>query len=129
LTLPPTKPNFAILIYCVNSQYANSINVRSGPGTNYAVLGDPLPVGKCLAFRAVSEQGTWLLVASNQTDPALRQYEGGWIYRELLGLGTLGSIDLPPVTLTPTPTSTPTPTITPSAPATDTPTPAGTPAL
>ena len=35
--------------------------------------------------------------------------EGGWIFRELLGLGEEGPIDLPAVTLTlaPSPTTTP----------------------
>ena len=53
-------------------------------------------------------------------DVAHQQYEGGWIFRELLGLGLSGPIDLPAVTLTatPTPSNTPgpsnTPTIAPS---------------
>ncbi len=120
LTPSATKQPFETLNYCVNSLYANTINVRSGPGTNYAVLGEPLRLRQCLAFRAVNEGETWLLIAPNQEDPAHQQYEGGWIFRELLGLGLNGPIDLPAVTLTATPTpsdtSTPsnTPTITPS---------------
>ena len=121
-TSSPTRPAFEILIYCVNSLYANTINVRSGPGTIYAPIGDPLQVGKCLAFRGRNDEGTWLLIAPNQTDLSLSQYEGGWIYRELLGLGAEGPIDLPAVTLTPTPTPSDTPTITPTFTPTDTPT-------
>jgi len=112
LTASPTKAAFEILIYCVNSPYAYAINVRSGPGTTYPPLGEPLLVGKCLAFRAQNEERTWLLVAPNQADPIVQQYEGGWIARELLGLGSIGSIDLPAVTLTPTPIPSDTPTIT-----------------
>ncbi len=136
-TVTPTKPSptpsitkqpFETLTYCVNSLYAFTINVRSGPGTNYAVLGEPLHNGTCLAFRAVNEEETWLLIAPGQTAPALQQYEGGWIFRELLGLGLTSPIDLPAVTLTATPTPSRTPTITPTetppaATDTDTPTP------
>ena len=113
-TPSPTNLPFNRLTFCVNSLYANSINVRSGPGTNYAPMGEPLPVGECLAFSARNEEGTWLQVAPGQTDPTLAQYEGGWIFRELLGLGSSGPIDLPAVTLTPTPTASNTPTITPT---------------
>jgi hypothetical protein len=133
LTPSATKQPFETLNYCVNSLYAFNINVRSGPGTNFAVQGEPLSVGKCLAFRAVNEEETWLLIAPGQMDPALRQYEGGWIFRELLGLGLSGPIDLPAVTVTVTstpsrtPTSTATFTVTASATVTDTPLPTVTP--
>jgi hypothetical protein len=128
-----TKIPFITLTYCVNSLYANSINVRAGPGTIYAPIGDPLLVGKCLIFSATNEEETWLQVALSQTDPALQQYEGGWIFRDLLGLGESGSINLPAVTLTFTPTPSDTPTITPtftrtpSPTASDTPTPTASP--
>ena len=122
LTSSPTKPIFETITFCVNSLYANTINVRSGPGTNYARQGEPLEVERCLKFRARNEDETWLLVAPGQLDPTLQQYEGGWIFRELLGLGTTGSIDLPAVTLTPTPTPSDTPTITPTFTRTLTPT-------
>jgi SH3-like domain-containing protein len=138
LTPSATKQPFETLNYCVNSLYANTINVRSGPGTSYAVLGEPLKLRQCLAFRAVNEIETWLLIAPNQEDAAHQQYEGGWIFRELLGLGLSGPIDLPAVTMTftptpsdtPTPSNTPTitpsPTLTPTETATDTPEPTNT---
>jgi hypothetical protein len=128
-TPSPTNLPFNRLTFCVNSQYANSINVRSGPSTNYAPMGGPLPVDECLAFSARNEEGTWLQIAPGQTDPTLAQYEGGWIFRELLGLGSSGPIDLPAVTLTPTPTASDTPTITPTFTRTLTPTPTDTPTL
>ena len=103
-------PAFQRLTFCVNSRAVNSINVRSGPGIIYPRIGDPLPVGSCLDFRGQNEEGTWLLIAPNQAEPFLRQYEGGWIFRELLGLGAEGPIDLPAVTLTPIPSPTTTPT-------------------
>jgi hypothetical protein len=129
VTPSPTNRPFNRLGLCVLSEYANRINVRSGPGTNFAPLGDPLLVDTCLFFSARNEEATWLQIAPNQQDASLRQYEGGWIYRDLLGLGTTGPIDLPAVTLTPTPTPSDTPTITPtltrtpSATPTDTPSP------
>jgi len=129
LTPSPTNLPFNKLTFCVNSLYANSINVRSGPGTIYAPLGEPLLVGKCLDFSARNEEATWLQVAPNQPDATLRQYEGGWIFRELLGLGLIGPIDLPAVTLTPTPTPGDTPTITQTFTRTLTSTPTDTPTL
>jgi hypothetical protein len=111
--------------------------VRAGPGTIYPPIGAPLLVGTCLDFSARNEEGTWLQIAPNQLNPTLQQYERGWIFRELLGLGTGGPIDLPAVTLTPTlppsetptitPTFTRTPTETPSLTPTETPSPTETP--
>jgi len=114
ITPSPTNRPFTRLGLCVESEFANSINVRSGPGTIYAPLGEPLLVGTCLFFSARNEEATWLQVAPNQQDASLGQYEGGWIFRELLGLGAMGPIDLPAVTLTPTPLPSDTPTITPT---------------
>jgi hypothetical protein len=122
-TPSPSREPFPILIYCINSLYANTINVRSGPGTTYARMGEPLLIGKCLAFSARNEEGTWLQIAPNQPDSTLDQYTGGWIFRELLGLGTTDPINLHAVTLTPTPTPSDTPTITPTFTRTPTPTP------
>jgi hypothetical protein len=113
-TPSPTNQPFNRLGLCVKSDYANSINVRSGPGTIYAPLGEPLLVETCLFFNARNEEATWLQIAPNQPDESLTQYEGGWIFRELLGLGSAGPIDLPAVTLTPTPTPSETPTVTPT---------------
>ena len=135
ITSSPTNRPFPRLGLCVQSEYANRINVRSGPGTIYPPLGEPLLVDTCLFFNARNEEMTWLQIAPNQQDASLRQYEGGWIYRELLGLGPMGPIDLPAVTLSPTPlpsdtptitptfTRTPTATLTPSETATETPSP------
>jgi hypothetical protein len=129
VTPSPTNQPFNRLGLCVKSDYANSINVRSGPGTIYAPLGEPLQVDTCLFFSARNEESTWLQIAPNQPDTSLQQYEGGWIFRELLGLGTTRPIDLPAVTLTPTLPPSETPTITPTATATpsQTRTPTGTP--
>jgi hypothetical protein len=122
-TPSPTNRPLNRLGLCVESEFANSINVRSGPGTIYAPLGEPLLVGSCLFFSARNEESTWLQIAPNQLDPSLGQYEGGWIFRDLLGLAPTASIDLPAVTLTPTPTPSDTPTITPTFTRTLTPTP------
>ncbi|HEX9332043.1 MAG TPA: toll/interleukin-1 receptor domain-containing protein, partial [Anaerolineales bacterium] len=126
LTSSPTQIPFNRLTFCVNSVYANSINVRSGPGTIYPPIGQPLQVGKCLDFSARNEEATWLQIAPNQPDATLEQYVGGWIFRELLGLGTIGPIDLPAVTLTPTPIPSDTSTITPTFTRTPTETPSPT---
>ena len=118
-----TKQTFPILRFCINVLIdVHNINVRSGPGTTYAVLGEPLEVDACLNFRALNEDETWLLIAPNQSTPSLQQYDGGWIRRDLLGLGQSGPVDLPVVTLTPIPTSTSTFTVTPSFTPSSTPT-------
>jgi hypothetical protein len=114
MTPSPTNRPLSRLGLCVISDYANTINVRSGPGTIYPPIGQPLPVNICLFFSARNEESTWLQVAPNQPDASFQQYEGGWIFRELLGLGTTGPIDLPAVTLTSTPIPSDTPTITPT---------------
>lgn len=129
-TASATKQTFETVRLCINVLIdVRTINVRSGPGTTYAVLGEPLDLDSCLTFRALNEDETWLLIAPDQSDPNLRQYEGGWVRHDLLGLGQIGSVNLPVVTLTSTPTITPsatassTPTITPTSTATNTPTP------
>jgi hypothetical protein len=128
LTASATNRPLNRLGLCVESDFAFSINVRSGPSSVlYAPLGEPLLVGTCLFFSARNEESTWLQIAPNQPDASLRQYEGGWISRELLGLGPTGPIDLPAVTLTPTPTPSETPTITPTFTRTPTLTPTETP--
>jgi len=116
-----TKQTLKTVKLCINVDLdVRNINVRSGPGTTYAVLGEPLDLDSCLTFRALNEDETWFLIAPGQSDPTLRQYEGGWIRHDLLGLGQIGSISLPIVTLTPTPTASSTFTITPSATASST---------
>ena len=122
-TASATRQTFPVLRFCINVLLdINNINVRSGPGTTYAVLGEPLDVDACLNFRALNSDETWLLISPNQSSPSLLQYDGGWIRRDLLGLGQTGPVDLPVVTLTPTPTSTSTFTITPSLTPSSTPT-------
>jgi hypothetical protein len=112
-----------MLRFCINILLdIHNINVRSGPGTTYAVLGEPLDVDACLNFRALNEDETWLLIAPDQNDISLQQYDGGWIRRDLLGLGQSGPVGLPVVTLTPTPTASSTPTNTQTATSSSTPT-------
>ena len=129
----PTNTPFETLGFCVLSvKDYPAVNVRSGPATYYPTLGEGLRVGRCLAFSGViinERDETWLLVATNQEDLEMQQYEGGWMRRDLLVPEDLtGPINLPPVTLTLTPTITPTftpsstPTRTPTPTASDTPT-------
>ena len=136
-TLTSTKPTstptstsqlFQSLRLCLNvAADVNNINVRSGPGTNYARLGEPLDIDSCLRFNAINEEGSWVQVALNQNETANQQYAGGWIRSDLFGL--TGPIDLPMVTLTPTPTRTASATITLTFTQTLSPTPSDTPAV
>jgi SH3-like domain-containing protein len=122
-TASATRQTFETVRLCINVALdVRNINVRSGPGTTYAVLGEPLDLDSCLTFSGLNEDETWFLIASDQSDLTMRQYEGGWIRHDLLGLEQTGSIRLPIVTLTPTPTSSSTYTITPSFTPSSTPT-------
>jgi hypothetical protein len=121
---------------CIKNLDVYNIYVRSGPSQKYAPLGELLTVrdmsgafkNVCLWFssRNENEDGIWFLVAPGQTDPALRQYEGGWIFSDLLGPSP---IELPLVTLTFTAAPSPTPTLTPTFTRTVTPSPTETPSL
>ena len=104
------------LPFCVSRKLSDvsAVNVRTGPGVDYPAFEDPLRVGKCLTFWAVSEDGLWMLIANDQADPEMQKFEGGWIRRDLLVPGVTGGVSLPVWTLTPTPTPSETPTITPT---------------
>ena len=134
---PVPTPTFRfILELCIKNLDVYNIYVRSGPSQKYAPLGellsvrDPSGVFKnvCLWFssRNENEDGVWFLVAPGQTDPDLRQYEGGWILSDLLGPSP---IELPLITLTFTATPSYTPTPTPTFTRTLTPSPTDTPSL
>ncbi len=91
----------------------NSVNVRSGPGVIYDVIGVARQDERYL-ITGQFPPGDWLQI----------DYNGkvGWIYRALVNIeGDAGQIppitDIPPTptfTPSPTPTDTPTPTLTPS---------------
>ena len=125
-----------LLELCIRNLDVYNIYVRSGPSQRYPPLGELLSVrdfsgafkNVCLWFQArnENEDGIWYLVAPGQTDPTLRQYEGGWILSDLLGPSPIG---LPLVTLTPTAIPSNTATLTPTPTRTSTPTPTETPSL
>jgi hypothetical protein len=77
----------------------------------------------CPGFSAqiLTDGDIWLLIASNQDEPTLQEFEGGWIRRDLLDRNTPIEI-LPIVVLTLTPTRTATFTITPTFTPSQTPT-------
>lgn len=149
-TQPTATPTLTVevfesLPFCIARDIARrftAIYVRTGPDDSYAPFEEGLLTKnartqnpQCLTFSAVSEDGLWLLIADDQTDPEVEKFEGGWIRRDLLVAGVSGTINLPVVTLTSTPvpsdtatitptfTRTPSPTVTPSPVPSDTPTP------
>ena len=153
-TQPTSTPTATVevlesLPFCVSRDIARrftAIYVRTGPADSYPPFDEGLLTKnprtqspQCLTFSAISEDGLWLLIANDQLDPELQTFEGGWIRRDLLVPGVSGTINLPVVTLTPTPipsdtptitptfTRTPSPTVTPSPIPSDTPTPTFTP--
>jgi hypothetical protein len=117
---------------CITAESPN-IYVRSGPGQTYVAKvldlrdesGKRLEVCPWFTGQITSGEDIWLLVAEDQREATLQEFEGGWIRRDLLDKNI--SIDiLPIVTLTSTPTPSDTPTITPSATPTLTPSPTST---
>ena len=123
-TKTPIPVNFILPTVCVQPPGdVFSVNVRTGPGTNHAVLPDvpPMAVGRCPYIGGHNEEDTWLMIAYHQPDPEFQPYEGGWIRKDLFDLST--PVFVPEITLTPTPTITPSPTITPTFTITSTPTP------
>jgi hypothetical protein len=129
-TASPTRtPQGIRLQICITAESGN-IYVRSGPGQTYEPkildVRDESGQVACPWFSArIENEGYfWLLLAPGQIE-SLREYEGGWIRRDLLDRESAVDI-LPAVTLTPTPTASSTPTITPSPTATNTLTPTAT---
>ena len=121
-TKTPIPVNFILPTVCVQpAGDIFAVNVRTGPGTNNAVLPEVLPmsVGKCPYIGGHNEEDTWFMIAYNQPDEEFQPYEGGWIRKDLFDLST--PVFVPEITLTPTPTITPTFTVT------STPTPTRTP--
>jgi hypothetical protein len=126
---PTSTPRGIRLQICITAD-TSTIYVRSGPGQIYAAkildVRDESGETVCPWFsaRIESEEYIWLLLAPGQID-ILRDYEGGWIRRDLLDRDNPPEA-LPIVTLTPTPTPSNTPTITPSFTPTLTPSPTNT---
>jgi hypothetical protein len=110
----------------------DAAEVREGPGENYDLQGDRLKADgtSCPFFdtRTENAEGTWYRFAAEQKEKYedFKNYVGGWIRADFLAVKTL---DLSPVTLTPTLTPTDTPTITPTFTRTPTPTPSNTPTI
>lgn len=132
-TATATRPTFTPTVtievveslpFCISRDIARrftAIYVRTGPDDTYPPFDEGLLTKnprtqnpQCLTFSATSEDGLWLLIANDQTDPEVVKFEGGWIRRDLLVAGVGGSVNLPVVTLTSTPTPSDTPTITPT---------------
>jgi hypothetical protein len=132
-TATATRPTFTPTVtievleslpFCISRDIARrftAIYVRTGPDDTYPPFDEGLLTKnprtqnpQCLTFSAISEDGLWLLIANDQTDPEVVKFEGGWIRRDLLVAGVGGSVNLPVVTLTSTPTPSDTPTITPT---------------
>lgn len=132
-TATPTLPFEVEVRICITAESPN-IYVRSGPGQTFGAevlelrdeTGKRLEVCPWFSAQVNNASDTWLLLASDQKDAALEEFEGGWIRRDLLDKNIPIDI-LPFVTLTPTPTASNTPTITPSATPTQTFTPTSTP--
>jgi hypothetical protein len=128
LTSTPTQIFEVVLRMCITAESSN-IYVRSGPGQTFEAkvldlrddLGRSLNVCPWFSAQIEGEGYVWLLIAPDQREESLEEFEEGWIRRDLLDKNIPIEI-LPAITLTPTPTPSNTPTITPSSTPTLTPT-------
>jgi hypothetical protein len=98
--LQEVTPVFRGIVATVKSDDNADINVRGGPGIDYALLGKLLP-GQQVPAVGRSPGGDWVQIAYPEA-------QGGvaWVYAHLVTLsGSLPVVELPP---TPTPLVTPT---------------------
>ena len=127
-TPSPTQVFEVVLRVCITAESPN-IYVRSGPGQTFeaSVLdlrddsGRSLTVCPWFSAQIEGEGYIWLLIAPDQREEFLEEFEEGWIRRDLLDRNIPIEI-LPVITLTPTPTPSNTHTITPTFTPTLTPT-------
>jgi hypothetical protein len=132
LTSTPTQIFEVVLRMCITAESSN-IYVRSGPGQMFEAsvldlrddFGRILNVCPWFSAQIEGEGYIWLLIAPDQREASLQEFEEGWIRRDLLDKNIPIEI-LPAITLTSTPTPSNTPTITPSFTPTLTPTATGT---
>jgi hypothetical protein len=115
-TAPRPEPTIAAVrgTGCTVSPTSGSVNVRTGPGTNYDVVSSFIP-GSTLEVIGISADESWYAVNLNG--------QQAWVSASVTFLsvacGTLATVEAPPtptptVTLTPSPTAsfTPSPTMT-----------------
>ena len=130
---PSPTPIFEVVLrMCITAESPN-IYVRTGPGQTFEAKvldlrddsGRSLEVCPWFSAQIESEGHVWLLIAPDQREESLEEFEEGWIRRDLLDRNIPIEI-LPAITLTPTPTPSNTPTITPTFTPTLTPTATGT---
>ncbi len=100
---PTRTPAPSEIKFCINSR---SINVRSGPGTNFLVMGG-LTFEDCLFFdaRTTVEEATWLRISHDQA--GYESLGGSWVHSDLVRPQDFEQLNLIVPTNTPTPTTTP----------------------
>ena len=110
-TLPPTpsEPTATPTPDAVTITVLQNMNVRSGPGTNYAVVGAG-QVGQSTKVVGRNDDGTWLQIEYPSAAGT------GWVYTELVQVnGDSQGVEIaeapppPPPTATPVPTAPPPP--------------------
>jgi hypothetical protein len=110
-TAPRPEPTIAAVsgTGCTVSPTSGSVNVRSGPGTNYDVISSFIP-GSTLNVIGTSADGSWYAVSLNG--------QQAWVAASVTFLSAacnaLATLEAPPtptptITFTPSPTSSPTP--------------------
>ncbi len=67
----------------------NGLNVRSGPGKNFDILGQIMPDEDGVIVDVISSDGSWMYTENPQTVGGLTAFEGdGWIFASMLATTT-----------------------------------------
>lgn len=77
-----------IHVYVIDKD-PNGLNVRSGPGKEFDILGRIMPDDDGVIIDIISSSGTWMLIENPQTVSGDTAYEGeGWVFAPLLATTT-----------------------------------------
>jgi SH3-like domain-containing protein len=87
LTSSPQSCN--IFAYVIDKD-PQGVNVRSGPGTNYKIIGNlPTTTDETLVDLVASQRG-WVQIGKAESQPRIQFQGKGWVAASLLGISTRG---------------------------------------
>jgi len=119
-TPPPAEPTATATPAAAEAVASQGMNVRSGPGTNYTIIG-AAQAGDRFVIKGKDPTGAWWQVTFNGQD--------GWLFGELVNATNTGAVAVaqnipvpPPPTATPVPQPTQPPAAQPTQPPADQPT-------
>jgi uncharacterized protein YgiM (DUF1202 family) len=77
-----------ISVYVIDKD-PNGLNVRSGAGKNFDVLGQIMPDEDGVIIDVIASNGSWMQIENPQTVSGITAFEGdGWVFASLLATTT-----------------------------------------